>query len=168
MRTQRIPSDWPLPVLAFVLTAFGIAMVYSAGQTDVSTRMENLWRTQASWFVLGLGVAYVISRTSVRLLEWGSVWAYLGACVLLTLLLFAHAELLAQRDHHGIRSQIKRHLNRQGVVQQQPKTAKAAHGEARHRVAKDTSEVIGQMHFPGTWRRCPRTRHRYRFERGRL
>ncbi len=88
MRPQRIPADWPLPVLAFVLTAFGIAMVYSAGQTDVSTRMESIWRTQAVWFLLGLGVAYVISRTSVRLLEWGSVWMYLGACVLLTLLLF--------------------------------------------------------------------------------
>lgn len=88
MHTRRIPVDWPLPVLAFVLTAFGIAMVYSAGQTDVSTRMELLWRTQTVWFLLGLAVAYVITRTSVRLLEWGSVWIYLGACVMLMLLLF--------------------------------------------------------------------------------
>jgi len=88
MRAQRIPADWPLPVLAFLLTAFGIAMVYSAGQTDVPTFVEGIWRTQLVWFLLGLGVAYAISRTSVRLLEWGSVWAYLGACLMLLLLVF--------------------------------------------------------------------------------
>ncbi|MBP7550114.1 MAG: rod shape-determining protein RodA [Gemmatimonadaceae bacterium] len=88
MRAQRIPADWPLPVLAFLLTSFGIAMVYSAGQTDVPTFVEGLWRTQAVWFLLGLGVAYAISRTSVRLLEWGSVWAYLGACLMLLVLVF--------------------------------------------------------------------------------
>ena len=88
MRTKRIPADWPLPVLAFALTAFGIAMVYSAGETDLPTFVKGIWRTQAMWFVLGLGAAYAISRTSVRLLEWASVWAYLGACVLLLLLLF--------------------------------------------------------------------------------
>jgi rod shape determining protein RodA len=88
MRTQRIPSDWPLPALAFLLTAFGIAMVYSAGQTDVPTFVERIWRTQLVWFLLGAAVAYAISRTSVRLLEWGSVWVYLGACVLLLLLMF--------------------------------------------------------------------------------
>lgn len=88
MRTRRVPSDWPLPALAFLLTAFGIAMVYSAGQTDVPSFVEGIWRTQLMWFVLGAGVAYIISRTSVRLLEWGSVWVYLGACAMLLLLLF--------------------------------------------------------------------------------
>lgn len=88
MRTQRIPADWPLPTLALLLTAFGISMVYSAGQTDVPTFVEGIWRTQLMWFVLGLGVAYTITRTSVRFLEWGSVWIYLGACFMLFLLLF--------------------------------------------------------------------------------
>jgi len=89
MRAERLPSDWPLPVLAFALTAFGIAMVYSAGQTDVPTFVVGIWRIQTVWFLLGAGVAYVISRTSVRLLEWGSVWVYLGACLLLLVLVFA-------------------------------------------------------------------------------
>jgi rod shape determining protein RodA len=89
MRAERLPADWPLPVLAFALTAFGIAMVYSAGQTDVPTFVDGIWRTQTVWFLLGLGVAYVISRTSVRLLEWGSVWIYLGACAMLLVLVFA-------------------------------------------------------------------------------
>lgn len=88
IRGQRILADWPLPVLAIALTGFGIAMVYSAGQTDVPTSVSRLWFTQSVWFMLGIGVAYAISRTSVRLLEWGSVWVYLGACLMLLLLLF--------------------------------------------------------------------------------
>jgi rod shape determining protein RodA len=88
MRTERIPADWPLLVLAIALTTFGISMVYSAGQTDVPTFVAGIWRTQTVWFVLGLAVAYGISRTSVRLLEWGSVWVYLGACVMLVMLFF--------------------------------------------------------------------------------
>jgi len=88
MRSSRIASDWPLPVLALALTAFGITMVYSAGQTDVPTFVGGIWRNQSVWFLLGVCVAYAISRTSVRLLEWGSVWVYIGACVLLLLLIF--------------------------------------------------------------------------------
>ncbi len=88
MKSPRIPTDWPLPALAFVLSAFGIAMVYSAGQTEMPSFIEGIWRIQLVWFLLGVSVAYGISRTSVRLLEWGSVWVYLGACALLLLLLF--------------------------------------------------------------------------------
>lgn len=84
----KFPADWPLVVLALSLTVFGIAMVYSAGQTDVPTFVEGLWRSQMVWFALGLGLAYTISRTSVRLLEWGTLPLYLGACFLLLLLLF--------------------------------------------------------------------------------
>ena len=88
MRNQRIPADWPLAALAFLLTAFGIAMVYSAGQTDVPTFVDGIWRHQLVWFALGLAVAYAITRTSVRLLEWASTPVFVGACVLLLLLLF--------------------------------------------------------------------------------
>ena len=88
MRHQRLSADWPLPALALLLTAFGVAMVYSAGQTDVPSFVEGIWRTQLVWFGLGVAVAFTISRTSVRLLEWGSVPVYLGACLLLLLLLF--------------------------------------------------------------------------------
>ena len=88
MRNQRIPADWPLAALAFLLTAFGITMVYSAGQTDVPTFVDGIWRHQLVWFALGLAVAYAITRTSVRLLEWASTPVFVGACVLLLLLLF--------------------------------------------------------------------------------
>jgi len=36
--------DYPLVVLALLLSAFGIAMVYSAGQTDYPTVVADLWR----------------------------------------------------------------------------------------------------------------------------
>ena len=66
MRNRAMPADWPLMALALTLTAFGIAMVYSAGQTDVPTYVAGLWRSQMVWFALGLGAAYIISRMSVR------------------------------------------------------------------------------------------------------
>lgn len=88
MRGRTIPADWPLMALALTLTAFGIAMVYSAGQTDVPTFVAGIWRSQMVWFALGLGVAFTISKTSVRLLEWASLPVYLGACALLVILIF--------------------------------------------------------------------------------
>jgi len=88
LKGRAIPADWPLMALALALTAFGIAMVYSAGQTDVPSFVAGLWRQQLVWFALGLGMAYAISRTSVRFLEWSALPVYAGACALLLLLLF--------------------------------------------------------------------------------
>lgn len=88
MRGQRIPADWPLALLAIILSVFGIAMVHSAGQTDVPTFVAGIWKTQLAWFVLGVGAAYALSRTTVRFLEWASTPAYLLAVLLLFLLLF--------------------------------------------------------------------------------
>ena len=53
MRARRIELDYPLVILALVLSAAGIAAVYSAGQTVVSTGLVNLWRTQALYLALG-------------------------------------------------------------------------------------------------------------------
>jgi rod shape determining protein RodA len=88
MRARAIPADWPLMALALALTVFGIAMVYSAGQTDVPSFVTNIWKTQLVWFLLGIGMAYVISHMSVRFLEWASLPLYVGSCALLLLLLF--------------------------------------------------------------------------------
>ena len=46
--TRRSP-DLPLVLIALTLSVFGIAMVYSAGQTDTPTFVTTLWRTQAGW-----------------------------------------------------------------------------------------------------------------------
>jgi len=88
MRGPVVPTEWPLVALAATLTAFGVAMVYSAGQTDVPSFVEGLWRTQVMWAVLGISGAFVVSRFSVRGLEFMSLPVYLGATFLLLLLLF--------------------------------------------------------------------------------
>ncbi|HVB30089.1 MAG TPA: rod shape-determining protein RodA [Gemmatimonadaceae bacterium] len=85
---RRISLDWPLIGVAIVLSLYGIAIVYSAGQTDVPTRVAILYRQQILWFFLGLLGAYGVSRASVRLIEWATMPAYIGTIVVLLLLLF--------------------------------------------------------------------------------
>ncbi len=84
----RRVNDWPLVVLALALSAFGVAMVFSAGQTDVPTFVAGLWRNQLAWLTVGLAAAYAASRASVRFLDWAATPAYGLACVLLFVLLF--------------------------------------------------------------------------------
>ena len=50
---RRRIADPTLVALAVVLTLFGIAMVYSAGQTDVPTLVARLYRQQFLWFCTG-------------------------------------------------------------------------------------------------------------------
>ncbi len=88
IRSLRLPADRPLALVALLLTAFGLSMVYSAGQTDVPTFVEGLWRIQLAWVVLGVMAGYVITRLSSRLLEAVSVPAYVAACAVLLLLIF--------------------------------------------------------------------------------
>jgi rod shape determining protein RodA len=85
---QRLVPDFTLLTLALALSIFGVAMVYSAGQTDVLTRVTSLWHRQLLWLALGLGAAYLASRASVRMLDWATPPLYVGTCFLLLLLLF--------------------------------------------------------------------------------
>lgn len=66
----KINVDLPLLASALALTFFGIAMVYSAGQTDVRSFVQNLWKTQVVWLFAALFVAWLVSRSSVRMIEW--------------------------------------------------------------------------------------------------
>lgn len=77
--------DKPLVAAVFALAAFGLAAVYSAGQTDVPTPVVNIWQRQLVWFGLGLVAAGVAMRVSPRLLEWAAPYVY-GACVVLLVL----------------------------------------------------------------------------------
>ncbi|HZS59192.1 MAG TPA: rod shape-determining protein RodA [Gemmatimonadaceae bacterium] len=86
-RKSAIP-DYPTVLLALLLSVYGILMVYSAGQTDAQTAVSKLWRYQTAWLCLGIVGAFVISRASVRLLEWVSWPAYLLTLALLVLLRF--------------------------------------------------------------------------------
>ena len=86
--SRRITLDWPLVGTAVLLSLYGIAIVYSAGQTDVPTAVAHVYRQQIVWFLLGLTGAFLVSRASVRLLEYATVPAYVGTIAVLVLLLF--------------------------------------------------------------------------------
>src|SRR5512132_2928136 len=62
---EKVTVDWPLVASALLLSLYGIAIVYSAGQTDIPTFVARAWKAQVGWFVLGLAGAYAISRASV-------------------------------------------------------------------------------------------------------
>jgi rod shape determining protein RodA len=80
--------DWPLISIALLLSLYGIAMVYSAGQVDVGiTYVTGAWIRQAAWFVLAVGMALFISRGSTRFIEWVAWPAYLFTLVLLVITL---------------------------------------------------------------------------------
>jgi rod shape determining protein RodA len=86
-RKSAIP-DYPTVFLALLLSVYGILMVYSAGQTDAQTVVSKLWRYQTVWMCLGLVGAFLVSRASVRLLEWIAWPAYLVTLGILVLLPF--------------------------------------------------------------------------------
>ena len=88
MATKRFPIDWPLVIVALLLSIYGIAIVYSAGQTDIPTAVARLWRTQLVWFSLAVAAAYGVSRCSVRLIDWLTWPAYFLSVAMLLLLLF--------------------------------------------------------------------------------
>jgi rod shape determining protein RodA len=75
-------------IVALLLSIYGIAIVYSAGQTDIPTAVARLWRTQLVWFSLALVAAYAVSRCSVRLIDWLTWPAYFLSVAMLLLLLF--------------------------------------------------------------------------------
>jgi rod shape determining protein RodA len=85
----RVTIDWPLLASAILLSVYGIAMVYSAGQTDIPTlAASGAWKRQLVWLGLGLAGAFAMSRASVRLLEWMAVPMYIFTILLLVSLLF--------------------------------------------------------------------------------
>ena len=84
---RRTVEDTPLVIVALLLSCFGVAMVYSAGQTDVPSIVARLYRTQIMWLGLAIVVAWVVSRASVRMIEWAAWPAYLLTIALLLLTL---------------------------------------------------------------------------------
>ncbi|HEX4935431.1 MAG TPA: FtsW/RodA/SpoVE family cell cycle protein, partial [Gemmatimonadaceae bacterium] len=85
---KRVFADYPLVIIALLLSAYGIAAVYSAGQTDVMRpAVASAYQRQLAWLGIALMAAFVLSRASVRLLEWASWPAYIAACLLLVVTL---------------------------------------------------------------------------------
>jgi rod shape determining protein RodA len=69
------------------LVAIGLAMLYSAGQTDVPTSLGTIWQRQLIWLGLGVGLATLVYRVSPRLLEWSAPFVYGASLVVLGLTL---------------------------------------------------------------------------------
>src|SRR5438477_12724914 len=88
MARTKVSVDWPLVISALLLSLYGIAIVYSAGQTDIPTYVGRAWKMQFAWFGVGLIGAYFISRSSVRMLEWMAAPLYVLTCLLLLALVF--------------------------------------------------------------------------------
>lgn len=84
---RRIVADYPLVITALLLSMLGVAMVYSAGQTDTPTAVMKVYKSQALWLMFGMLGAYGISRSSVRFIEWVTVPAYWLSIALLALTL---------------------------------------------------------------------------------
>jgi rod shape determining protein RodA len=82
---RRIVADYPLVLIALLLSLFGIAMVYSAGQTDTPTAVARVYKSQIVWLIIGMIGAYGISRSSVRFIQWVTLPAYILSVGLLAL-----------------------------------------------------------------------------------
>jgi len=84
---RRINVDLPLIVVAIALSLYGLAIVFSAGQTDVHTAADKAYRAQAVWILISIMAAFGVSRASVRLIEWVTLPAYAFTILLLVALL---------------------------------------------------------------------------------
>lgn len=80
--------DRPLVVVVTLLIVFGLAMLYSAGQTDAPTNAAGAWSRQIVWIGAGLVVAATAFRISPRLLEWAAPGLYVLGILLLIVTLF--------------------------------------------------------------------------------
>lgn len=79
--------DRNLAMVSLALMLFGLATLYSAGQTDVPTRAAGVWHRQFVWFGVGIVACVVIYNVSLRVLEWIAPVLYAFSILLLGLVL---------------------------------------------------------------------------------
>ena len=85
---MRGPSiDRNLVLASLGLMLFGLATLYSAGQTDVPTRAAGVWHRQFVWLGVGIVACGVIYNISLRVLEWLAPALYGFSILLLGLVL---------------------------------------------------------------------------------
>ena len=87
MLSRARQLDKALVASVGALALYGLATLYSAGQTDVPTFVATIWQRQLLWLGLGIIVGGIIFRTSPRMLEWATPYAYGIALFLLLLTL---------------------------------------------------------------------------------
>ena len=79
--------DRNLVMVSLALMFFGLATLYSAGQTDVPTRAAGVWHRQFVWFGVGIVTCWVIYNVSLRVLEWVAPALYAFSILLLGIVL---------------------------------------------------------------------------------
>ena len=85
---MRNPSiDRQLVLVTFGLILFGLATLYSAGQTDVPTRAAGAWERQVMWVGVGIVGAWILFHVSPRVLEWLAPALYAFSLLLLGIVL---------------------------------------------------------------------------------
>ena len=85
MRTASI--DRQLLTVSVLLVLFGLATLYSAGQTDVPTRAAGVWYRQFTWFGVGIVAIWIMFHVSMRVLEWVAPAVYAFSILLLVVVL---------------------------------------------------------------------------------
>lgn len=92
--------DRTLAVTTLLLVAFGLLILYSAGQTDVPTRAAGVWFRQLVWSGIGFTVALVVYQVSPRILEWAAPALYgLGILLLVVVLAVGTGAGTAESSH---------------------------------------------------------------------
>ena len=79
--------DRPLLGAVTALAIYGLATLYSAGQTEVPTFVATIWHRQLVWLALGAVIVFLMFRTSPRMLEWATPFVYAIAVFLLVVTL---------------------------------------------------------------------------------
>jgi rod shape determining protein RodA len=105
---QRLRSMFGDPILfgaVFIMTIFGIFMIYSAGQLAVpDPNSVHAWRAQLKFLILSLLVLFFILRVPVRWIEWIAVPAYvLSVLVLIATLVIGSGGMTATQSKSWIR-----------------------------------------------------------------
>ncbi|MCH1571823.1 MAG: rod shape-determining protein RodA [Longimicrobiales bacterium] len=85
---ERWTLDRPLFFGILMLSTFGIAMIYSAGQVYVPNVVTaDAWVRQVQWLIIALVAFSAVSRIPVRWIVWAAVPSYVVSMVLLALTL---------------------------------------------------------------------------------
>jgi rod shape determining protein RodA len=79
--------DRNLVVVSLALMLFGLATLYSAGETDVPTRAAGVWHRQLVWFGVGVVTCWAVYSISLRVQEWVAPALYAFSILLLGVVL---------------------------------------------------------------------------------
>jgi len=87
-RLRGLLGDRVLFGLVMLLSLFGVAMVFSAGQLDVENPLvADLWQRQLLFLVVSVGVMVLVMRVPLRWFEWAAVPLYTAGALVLVLTL---------------------------------------------------------------------------------